>query len=399
MPVQHAELVIIGTGMAGVGLARALRQAGDHRSLALISQDSGDAYSKPLLSTGFAKRLPPDRLAQQKAAALADELDATLWTHTVVTDIDPDAGALTLRPQDTDSETAKRAHTLTFTTLVLATGAEPRLPFSVPAEAASRCFRVNDLDDYRRFHAALGDAPARVAIIGAGLVGCEFANDLHAGGHQVSLVAPEATPLPRLLPEAPGRALGEAFDAAGMALHLGRTPEHLGLDAEDNLAIKLDDGETLRADVALLATGLAPRTALAEAAGLEVVADGIVVDRTLATSHPRVYALGDVACIDGVSAMYVQPLQASAKALAKTLAGTPTPVRFGAWPVVVKTPLLPVVAYPPLTPPAHWQIEADGHNISALAEDENGHLLGFALTGDCVKRKVKLSRAAPALLG
>ncbi|GAA3903049.1 FAD-dependent oxidoreductase [Halomonas cibimaris] len=397
MPASHAELVIIGTGMAGIGLARALRQTGDNRSLALISQDSGTPYNKPLLSTGFAKRLPPERLAQQSVAALADELDATLWTHTVVTAIEPDAGRLTLAPCRAEGS-APNARTLTFTTLVLATGAAPRTPFSLPDRVAPRCFSVNDLDDYRRFYAALGDKAARVAVIGAGLVGCEFANDLHAGGHQVSLIAPEATPLPRLLPEPPGKALGKAFFDAGIALHLGRTPERLDLD-DDCLAVHLDNGALVHADVALLATGLLARTALAEACGLEVVPGGIAVDRTLMTSHPRVYALGDAACVDGVNAMYVQPLQASAKALAQTLVGHPTPVRFGAWPVVVKTPLLPVVAYPPLTPPARWRIEADGANITALAEDQNGHLLGFALTGACVKKKVKLSRAAPALLG
>jgi len=394
MPAQHADLVIIGTGMAGVGLARALRREGDTRTLALISQDAGEAYSKPLLSTGFAKRLPPDRLAQQSSAELADELDATLWPRTAVIAIDPDARRLTLAPRD-----AQHTHRLSFNDLVLATGAAPRLPFTLPAEAAPRCFTINDLDDYRRFYSALGEHPARVAIIGAGLVGCEFANDLHAGGHRVSLIAPEATPLPRLLPEPLGEALGEAFSAAGIELALGRTPEHIGIDADDNLALRLDNGATLHADVALFATGLVPRTRLASACGLEVSENGIIVDRTLSTSQPHIYALGDAACIDGVNAMYVQPLQASLKALAKTLTGTPTPVRFGAWPVMVKTPLLPVVAYPPLDAPARWRIEADGSDISALAEDKNGRLLGFALTGGCVKRKVELSRAAPALLG
>lgn len=402
MSVQHAELVIIGTGMAAIGLARALRREGDTRSLVLISQDSGDAYSKPLLSTGFGKRLAPDDIAQRDTTELERELDATLRPYTRVTAIEPDIGQLTLAPAHTDrtaTAAAQHCRTLTFTTLVLATGAKPQLPLSLPAEAAPRCFSVNDLDDYRRFHAALGDTPTRVAVVGAGLVGCEFANDLHAGGHQVTLVAPETTPLPRLLPAPPGQALAEAFSHAGMTLHLGRTPERIDLDAEDTLTLTLDDGNRCQADVVLLATGLKPRTALAEAGGLAVTGDGITVDRLLTTSHPGVYALGDAACVDGISAMYVQPLQASARALAKTLCGTPTPVHFGAWPVIVKTPLLPVVAYPPLEPPHRWQIDADGNSISALAEDKNGRLIGFALTGRSVRRKVELSRAAPALLG
>jgi len=210
---------------------------------------------------------------------------------------------------------------------------------------ADRVFSINDLDDYRAFHAALEalGRPARVAILGAGLVGCEFANDLTAGGHRVALVAPEAAPLPRLLPEPLGRALGEAFREAGMTLYAGRTL--VGLEAEGAaVAVHLDDGSRLAADLVLVATGLRPRTSLAASAGLACDAAGIQVDRFLAASVPGVYALGDAACVDGVNAMYVQPLQASAKALARTQTGRPTAVGYGAWPVLVKTPLLPVVA-------------------------------------------------------
>ncbi|MEA2119094.1 FAD-dependent oxidoreductase [Halovibrio sp. HP20-59] len=392
--MSHAALVIIGTGMAGVGLARALRRLGEQRTITLISADSGDDYSKPLLSTGFAKDLKPDKLAQRNAAQLGEELDARVVIHAQANALDVDNKTVLL----SDSQ-ALGGDRLRYDTLVLATGAAPRVPFSIDPSVAPRCFTINDLDDYRRFHTALGGNPGRVAIIGAGLVGCEFANDLNTGGHQVSVVAPEATLLPRLLPPPLGNALGDAFSEAGIRLHLGRTIDSIAPSSDDGVALTLDNADTLDADVVLMATGLAPRTALAESAGLTVSASGVEVDRQLRTSHPDIYALGDVACVDGVNAMYVQPLQASAKALAATLAGTPTPVNFGAWPVIVKTPLLPVVAYPPKTTPEHWRIEGEDGNFSALAEDKYGRLIGFALTGSCVRRKVELSRAAPALLG
>ncbi|MBT2787572.1 MULTISPECIES: FAD-dependent oxidoreductase [unclassified Halomonas] len=385
----HAALVIIGTGMAGVGLARALRRLGDQRSITLVSADSGDDYSKPLLSTGFAKGLKPNQLAQRSAAELGDELNAKMFIHTQVSALDVDNQFVLL----------KEGQRIGYDTLVLATGAAPRVPFNIASSVAPSCFTINDLDDYRRFHTALGHGPARVAIVGAGLVGCEFANDLYAGGHQVSIVAPERSLLPRLLPPPLGNALGDAFSEAGIHLHLDRSLHSIALSSDENTVLQLDNGDTVGADLVLMATGLAPRTMLAEAAGLNVLPSGIVVDRQLQTSHPNIYALGDTACVDGVNAMYVQPLQASAKALAATLSGTPTPVSFGAWPVVVKTPLLPVVAYPPATTPERWQIEGEGGDISALAENKDGRLIGFALTGGCVRRKVELSRAAPALLG
>ncbi|WP_144981460.1 NAD(P)/FAD-dependent oxidoreductase [Halomonas sp. C22] len=384
----HAELVIVGTGMAGIGLARALRRQGDSRTIALVSADRGEEYSKPLLSTGFAKRLSPEKLAQRSAEALADELNAQLMAHTQVVELAVEHQMLRLG----------NGTLLRYENLVLATGAAPRTPFQIPDALEGRCFTVNDLDDYRRLHAALAQ-PSRVAIIGAGLVGCEFANDLHAGGHHVTLVAPESTLLPRLLPEPLGHALAETFRTAGMQLALGRTLDSLSLNADRDLVLQLDGGERHTVDIVLLATGLAPRTALAEAAGLAVSARGIEVDRLLRTRQPNVYALGDVACIDGVNAMYVQPLQASAKALAATLGGSPTPVSFGAWPIIVKTPLLPVVAYPPVNTPQHWRVEGHGQDLTALAEDKDGRLIGFALTGGCVRRKVELSRAVPALLG
>lgn len=382
-------LTIIGSGMAGIGLLRQLRALDAERPITLITADDGDDYSKPLLSTGFAKGLPPERLSARSALQVAKELGAVVRNRTRVDEID--LADRTLRIG---------AERLPWGELVLATGAAPAVPFLVPDAVADRVFSVNDLDDYRAFHAALESLgrPARVVIIGAGLVGCEFANDLLAGGHGVSLVAPEAAPLPRLLPGPLGRALGEAFAEAGMRLALGTGLERLE-GAGADVSVALDDGNRLEADLVLVATGLRPCTALAEAAGLQVSAAGVHTDRLLAASAPGVYALGDVACVDGVNAMYVQPLQASAKALARTLTGTPTRVSYGPWPVMVKTPLLPVVALPPVSPPARWRISGESSDMTALAEDEDGRLTGFALTGACVRRKVELARAAPPLLG
>ncbi|MCG6656647.1 FAD-dependent oxidoreductase [Halomonas campisalis] len=384
-----APLTIVGSGMAGLGLARQLRAKDGDRPITLITADSGDDYAKPLLSTGFAKRLPPTRLAARPALEAAEQLNLVMRTHTRVEAIDPVSRTLRLGEER-----------LPWSELVLATGAAPTLPFAVPEAVRERVFSINDLDDYRRFHAVLQGLgrPARVVIIGAGLVGCEFANDLVAGGHAVSLVAPEAAPLPRLLPEPLGHALGEAFLEAGMALHLRRGLE--GLDgAGDEVVVALNDGSRLGADLVLAATGLRPRIELAKAAGLAADAAGIRVDRTLATSAPGIYALGDAACVAGINAMYVQPLQASAKALAATLSGQPTEVSYGAWPVLVKTPLLPVVALPPTRPPARWRVEGEGRDLVAYAEAQDERLIGFALTGSRVRRKVELARAAPPLLG
>ncbi|SHE74310.1 rubredoxin-NAD+ reductase [Modicisalibacter ilicicola DSM 19980] len=385
---MSAPLTILGTGMAGLGLARQLRARGSTRPITLITADSGDDYSKPLLSTGFAKGVSPQGLVSRTALEVADALQAVVRTHTRVDAIDTRAAELVLG-----------AERLAYGELVIATGAAPRPPFDIPDSLAGRAFTINDLDDYRAFHAALTalERPGRVAIIGAGLVGCEYANDLRAGGHEVTMIAPEHTPLARLLPEPLGRALGEAFAAIGIELELGRGLEALQGEGA-NVALSLDDGQSLEADLILIATGLVPRHELARQAGLEAGSEGIHTDRFLRTSMPGIHALGDVACVDGINAMYVQPLQASAKALAATLDGSPTAVSYGPWPVLVKTPACPVVALPPRRSPARWRVEGEGADLAALAEDAEGQLMGFALTGRCVRRKVELARAAPALL-
>ncbi|MCC5881484.1 MAG: FAD-dependent oxidoreductase [Halomonas sp.] len=384
-----APLIIIGSGMAGIGLLKQIRALDAERPVTLITADSGDDYSKPLLSTGFSKRLPPQRLAARTALDVADQLSAVVRTHTRVTSIDTQERVLVIGEER-----------LAWSELVLATGAAPAMPFTLPDEIVGRVFSINDLDDYRRFHSTLGTLgrPARVAIVGAGLVGCEFANDLTAGGHEVTLIAPEKAPLSRLLPDPLGRVLGEAFVEAGMVLNLGHGIRRLAQSGSD-VGLLLEDGSCVQADLVLLATGLQPRIELAREAGIEAGAAGIQVDRYLQSSIEGVFALGDVACVDGVNAMYVQPLQAGAKALARTLCGTPTPVSYGAWPVLVKTPLLPVVAMPPLQTPARWRVEGAGQDLAAFAEDQDERLIGFALTGSCVKRKVELARATPPLLG
>ncbi|TVU71893.1 MULTISPECIES: NAD(P)/FAD-dependent oxidoreductase [Cobetia] len=388
-------LVIIGTGMAGIGLARALRARDEDSRLILISQDSGHDYSKPLLSTAFAKGMTAEALSRQAPVALVDELNAELRTHQRVTVIDTASRQLWLGEE-----------CLHYDELVLAVGAAPHRPFPVEAAAASRVMSINDLDDYAAFSAALTTAceqgeAGHVVIVGAGLVGCEYANDLSAAGHSVTLVAPEETPLDGLLPQALGQRLGKALDGIGLKRLQGEMVESITTHADVTapIAVHLQSGQQLSGSLVLLATGLAPRIRLAQEAGLSAGGDGIRVDRHLATSQPHVWALGDCASVEGVNAMYVQPLQMAARTLAANLCGERSVLDWKAWPVLVKTPALPVVAYPPRTAVARWEISGEGDDLEARALDKNERLIGYALTGAAVRRKVELARQAPPLLG
>ena len=379
-------VVIIGTGLAGYNLAREFRKLDSETPLLLITTDDGRSYSKPMLSTGFGKNKDADGLSMAEPGAMAEQLDAQVWTHTRVTGIDPGHRRLWIGEE-----------AVAYRDLVLAWGAEV-LSVPIEGDAADQLFTVNDLQGYGRFRQAV-EGKRKVLILGAGLIGCEFANDLSLGGYEVDLVAPCEQLMPALLPAQAAAAVQGGLEALGVRFHLGPVVSRLQQHAEGSgLQAHLSDGQTLACDAVISAVGLRPRTELAAAAGL-AVNRGVVVDRLLRTSHGHIYALGDCAEVDGLNLLYVMPLMACARALAKTLAGTPSEVAYGAMPVTVKTPACPlVVSPPPLGSEGQWTVEGSGADIRALCHDAAGALLGYALTGSAVQERLALNRQLPALL-
>ncbi|SDH70289.1 rubredoxin-NAD+ reductase [Pseudomonas benzenivorans] len=377
-------VVIVGTGLAGYNLAREFRKLDSATPLLLISADDGRSYSKPMLSTGFGKHKDADGLSMAEPGAMAEQLNAEIRTHTCITGIDPGHRRLWIGEE-----------AVPYRDLVLAWGAEViRVP--VAGDAQEAIFPINDLEDYARFRAAAA-GKKRVLLLGAGLIGCEFANDLSLGGYQVELVAPCEQVMPGLLHPAAAAAVQAGLESLGARFHLGPVLASLN-HRGDSLEAHLSDGSLVACDLVVSAVGLRPRTELAAAAGL-AVNRGVVVDRELRSSHANIYALGDCAEVDGLNLLYVMPLMTCARALAQTLAGTPTAVRYGAMPVTVKTPVCPlVVSPPPRGLQGEWTVEGGGSDIKALCRDASGALLGYALTGTAVQEKLALNKELPALL-
>jgi len=379
-----APVVIIGTGLAGYNLAREFRKLDPQTPLLLITADDGRSYSKPLLSTGFAANKDADSLGMATAGAMAEQLNAEIRTHTRVTRLDPAHRRVWIGNEP-----------VPYRDLVLAWGAQTiRVP--VEGDAADAVYPINDLHDYGRFRAAAA-GKRRVLILGAGLIGCEFANDLLQGGHEVDLVAPSEQVMPGLLPLQAAEAVKRGLEGIGARFHLGATLERLQRST-DGLQATLSDGSQRACDLVVSAVGLRPRTELAAEAGLEVKR-GIVVDRLLKTSAEHVYALGDCAEVEGLSLLYVMPLMAGARALAKTLFGNPTFVSYGPMPVTVKTPACPVVVSMPAVGSAgSWSVEAQGNDVKALYPGACGELLGYALTGAAVLERLALNKQLPPVL-
>ena len=386
--VNARSVVVIGSGLAGYGLVRELRRKDEAVSITVLTSDGGEGYSKPMISTGYTKDLNADKLAAQSAEELAEQLNVTVRTRTRVASIDTQSQVVRL----------EGGEALPYSELVLALGAELIRP-PIGGDAAEDVLGVNDLDDYRRFQDLLAAKGARkVAIIGAGLIGCEFTNDLLNGGFTVEAVDPMGWCLPTLLPEQSGRAVQAALEEKGATFHFGPLATEVNR-AGEGYAVTLNNGDTIEADAVLCAVGVRPRTTLASDAGIEVNR-GIVTDRQLRTNAPNVYAMGDCAEVAGHVLVYVAPLMAAARALAATLAGEATDVSYPAMPVAIKTPACPVVVSPPAKDAeGEWHFEGDAPDIKALFRSGAGELLGFALTGQAVKERMALAKELPAILG
>jgi rubredoxin-NAD+ reductase len=326
-----------------------------------------------MLSNAFASGKAAPQLISASSEQMAATLSAEVLTHTRVHAIDRDAKTI---------ETS--AGSIAYDKLVLALGADPiRLPLG--GDAAGEVISVNHIDDYALLRgriAAVGPA-ARIAIIGAGLIGCEFADDLVAGGCHVTLIDPNPWPLAALAAPILSEALVQAWSRHPITLRLGTTAgsiDHHG----DALRVTLADGRQVDADIVLSAVGLRPSTALAQQARL-ATGRGIVVDAYGQTSAPDIYALGDCAEYTSAEATavlpYVAPMLVAARAIAATLAGAPTRIELKTEAVIVKTASCRLALAPPAVGlRGEWSHELDAERIVARFHDECGVLRGFGIT-------------------
>jgi len=383
--MSQKPIVIIGSGLAGYAVLREFRKFDVKEPVLILSADHGGFYTKPMLSNALATGKTPASLLNSSAERMADQMKAMIRPYSRVITIDPSNKNLVLQ----DGEK------LNYDQLVLALGANQiRLPLE--GNGTEETLSVNDLDDYHHFRDALV-MKKEIAILGAGLIGCEFANDLVVAGYHVHVIDISAQPLGRLLPQAGGIFLQRRLEAAGVVFHMNTTTQHIEKEGE-KLQLTFANGEIIKADILLTAVGLVPRIALAKASGIEVNR-GIVVNRLLQTSYEDVYALGDCAEVEGRVLPFVMPIMHAARALAATLTNKPTPARYPAMPVLVKTPACPTVVSPP-NPGAkgEWQIEETQDGVKALFQDVENKLLGYALLGVAVKEKNLLATRLPPIM-
>src|ERR1700730_573612 len=207
-------IIIVGAGMAAYTIARELRKLDKAIPLLIITADNGGFYSKPMLSNAFAQKKLAAQLITQSAVQMAEQLNANIMTGMRVENIDIAA-----------KKVVTGAGAFDYEKLVLAVGAQA-IRLQIAGDAAQEVLSVNHIEDYATFRASLlpeqRDA-ARVAILGAGLIGCEFADDLSAHGHAVTLIDPNPLPLAALAAPVLSQGLHAALSARGIDLRLGTT--------------------------------------------------------------------------------------------------------------------------------------------------------------------------------
>lgn len=380
----QSGIVIIGSGLAGFTVIRELRKLDKVIPITLVTREPGYFYSKPMLSTALASNKSAEQLISSNVEGMATQLDIT-----ILGDVDVTA-------MDTTSQTIETSKgIISYGKLVLGLGADQiRLP--LPGNAANEVITVNDLEEYAQFRKAI-EGKKRVVILGAGLIGCEFANDLVLGSYEVDVIdlAPQA--LGRLLPVAAAQALQSKLSEAGVRWHFATTVQSIDRNG-DSLSITLANGSVITSDVFLSAVGLKPRLDLAKAAGIATGA-GITVNRQLETSAKNVFAIGDCAEVDGLVLPYVMPIMQAARALAPNLLGQDVVLTYPAMPVMVKTPALPTIVSPPAKGAVgDWKINAMEDGLEARFESSDGKLLGFALLGSATAQRGALTKELPPIL-
>ncbi|MEY2848875.1 MAG: hypothetical protein RI885_1540 [Actinomycetota bacterium] len=325
------HIVVVGGGPAAHRFAEAMKARDAARTDAATGETAGQdaaAARRSLRVTvlGDEVHLPYDRVALSRRLVGAEDLtlgDPGLWTGPIafrggcrVVRIDADANTVTLASGEA----------LPYDDLVLATGSAAAVP-SIPGSGLGHVYRtIDDVDllvgELGRLATALG-RPTRVVVVGGGLLGLEAAGGLQRLGGATTIVHSGRWLMSAQLDEGAGQALGRLIGAQGIELALGTRPSAIVASTTGQVeGVELADGRLLEADLVVFSIGITPRDELARDAGLELGArGGVVIGPDCSTSHPAIWAIGEVASIDGTCVGLVAPANAMAEVVADRMHG------------------------------------------------------------------------------
>jgi len=265
--------LIIGGGMTADAAAAGIRDADPAGSIGLIGAEPHPPYNRPPLSKALWK----------------GESEDTIWRTGAKTAAQLHLGRRVVSVDATGRRvTDDRGAVYGYRKLLLATGGSPR---RLPLETEQIVY-YRTLDDYRRLR-PLATEPLRFAVIGGGFIGSEVAAALRLQGRDVVMLIPEAGVGARVFPADLSRFLVEYYGEKGVTMRVGEGMAGLERRA-GKCVVRTTTGQELTAEVVVAGLGIQPSVELAEQAGLRV-GNGIEVDEFCRTSHPDIYAAGDVA--------------------------------------------------------------------------------------------------------
>ncbi|GIE40948.1 NAD(P)/FAD-dependent oxidoreductase [Actinoplanes lobatus] len=268
--------VIVGASLAGAKAAETLRAEGFAGRVVLVGEEERLPYERPPLSKGLllGSAEPESTLVHDREWYAASDVELRLGTR--VTEVD--AERRVVRAGDDE---------IAYDRLLLATGSRPRRLLG----GDENVLYLRGLDDSLRLLAVLGTG-GHLTIIGSGWIGLEVAAAARERGVAVTVVAPEAVPLQRVMGERIGGVFADLHREHGVDFRFGS-----GVQELRGSEVVLDGGEILRTDHVLVAIGAEPNVGLARRAGL-AVGDGVLVDALHRTSDPAIFAAGDVAAVE-----------------------------------------------------------------------------------------------------
>ncbi|PCJ15644.1 MAG: FAD-dependent oxidoreductase [Candidatus Cloacimonadota bacterium] len=374
------NLIIIGTGLAGYTLAKEIRKLNQAINITMITDNDGAFYSKPNLSTALTKNKSSNDLIQNTAKEMEEKYKIKILTHTKVNSIDTEKSQINIEKKS-----------FQYDSLVLAVGANPFRP-PINGNASNDALSINSLNDYKVFRKKLQSAE-KVAIIGPGLIGCEFANDLISQDKEVYVIGPDAYPMSGLLTKETGEYLQDELSKYKVNWHLNCLPKSIN-KLNDKYEILLNNNQSIFCDLIISAVGLRANLSLIKNTNINHD-KAILVNEYLQTNISNIYAVGDCAQVNSHYLPFVAPILSGTKALAKTLNKDKTNVQYKASSIIVKTSNCPLVIAKPNTK----------HDTSTLTKTKNGlkllylnnekKIIGFILMGDQVKEKQILTKFLP----
>ena len=281
MPERSYSHIIIGGGLAGAAAIEGIRQHDSTGSILLISAEQDPPYDRPPLSkklwTG-AKRVE-DIFLHPQSFYTQHAIELKLATEVTSLDL---AGHL-VRDRSGNS--------FSYTKLLLATGGTPR-HLTIPGGDLKGLSYYRTLNDYQEVRTSAAAGKSAV-VIGGGFIGSEMAASLCVNGVSVTMVFPDEWLVSRVFPESLGRALTDYYRSKGIGVLTQDAPTSIE-QSTNGYVVHTRNGQHCNADLVIIGIGILPNISLAQAAGLKTD-NGIAVDELLRTSHPDVYAAGDVA--------------------------------------------------------------------------------------------------------